>query len=107
MYIVYIRALIYDNICSLFLKSWHKESAAATEASFIILAFNKVEQTKQRMNGAPVSPQTLPQAGREHSSRGEQHRSEAVNNPKGVVEGGPTEQPIEYLTSVWKLALLS
>ena len=26
------------------------------KASFIISAFNKVEQTRQRINGAPVSP---------------------------------------------------
>ena len=48
------RTLIDDNISGLFLKSRNKESAASTKASFIILAL-KVEQTKQRINGAPVS----------------------------------------------------
>ena len=47
--------LIDDNITGLFLKSWNKESAASTKASFIILPLNKVQQTKQRINGAPVS----------------------------------------------------
>ena len=46
------RAMNDDNISII----WNKESAASRKACFIILALNKGKQTKQRKNGAPVSP---------------------------------------------------
>ena len=41
---------------------------------------------------AEQRPSNIAQAGEDHSSRGERQRSQAVNNPEVVVEGGQTEQ---------------